>query len=319
MKILFACNSPLAGVTPRTARLVNKYFKGFHEARILINSVGPFECYTKGWPDSKPSKFMYNIKNEKDVQESIKWADVVHCNANVGIRMLGGSAKKFLKKKIWVFQWHGAQLWPFRTVWEKEDYKYVKWAHIGQGWIRDKFFDKFKIRILPNLVDIEDDLFTPLSWEEREDKVGFSPSTLKSGLANEKGVDEVKSACKDVTLDLINGISFDDCLRRKKTSILGIDEVVKPYYHLSGLEFLSQGTACICSYDSLAADNLREATGSATVPFLNADPDNLRELVRGVMSNKELLRSAGTESRYWMENFYHPKDILSRYLDFYRE
>ena len=48
-------------------------------------------------------------------------------------------------------------------------------------------------------------------------------------------------------------------------------------------------------------------------------PKNVKELVDGVTGDKELLQSAGIESRYWMETFYHPKDILNRYFEFYRE
>jgi len=315
MKIVYACNTPLAGVTPRVARLVNDYFPDEHEARILIRKVGPFDWYLQE-RDGKQLK-KYSIDNPDHVNECLEWADVIHCNANVSARTM--KRWDLLKSKTWVFQWHGAQIWPFGQVWSRPDYKHVKWAHIGQGWNRDKFFKKFKLRILPNLVSIDDEIHTPLPWEERDDKVGFSPSTRSQTVVNKKGVDEVERACKDVDLEVITKVSFEECLRRKRKSVLGVDEVVTPYYHLSGLEFLSQGTACICSHDDFTSEILKEATGSETVPFLNANPKNLKELVDGVTGDKELLQSAGIESRYWMETFYHPKDILNRYFEFYRE
>ena len=315
MRIVYACNTPLAGVSPRVARLINDHFKGEHEARLLINKIGPF-----GWYLQKRDGYalkQYSITKKSDVNKCLEWADVIHCNASVSARTMG--RLDLLKKKVWVFQWHGAQIWPFERVWHREDYKHVKFAHIGQGWNRDKFFAEFDIRILPNLVSMTDEIHQPLKWEEREEKVAFSPSTRSKTVVNKKGVDEVELACKDVNLEVINNVTFEECLRLKRNSILGIDEVVTPYYHLSGLEFLSQGTACVCSHDSFTSKILKEATGSETVPFLNANTGNLKELVHGVLADQGLLRSVGEESRLWMEEYYHPKDILSRYLNYYRE
>jgi hypothetical protein len=146
MKIVYACNSPLAGVSPRVARLIHDCFKGEHEARLLIKNIGPFGWYLQE-RDGYQLK-QYSITKKRDVDKCLEWADVIHCNANVSARTMG--RPDLIKKKVWVFQWHGAQIWPFERVWEPRDYRHVKFAHIGQGWNRDKFFKTFNLRLLPN-------------------------------------------------------------------------------------------------------------------------------------------------------------------------
>jgi len=236
--------------------------------------------------------------------------------ANVSARTL--NCLDLLKKKVWVFQWHGAQIWPFKRVWLPEDYAHVRWIHIGQGWTRDKFFKRFDFKIVPNLISIDDDLHRPIEIEPRKRIVAFAPSNLRRGAVNDKGVRQVERACRNLPLDLIHGVKFTDCLKRKNRAWVGIDEVISPLYHRSGLEFLSQAVPCVCSYDDFTRDCLEEAVGTRDVPFIQARPDTLAKALKQMidMEIHEYSEHA-CAARLWMEKWYHPRDLLQRHLAVY--
>lgn len=313
MKIVYASGTPLAGVSELMTRMVNQYLSPEHEARCLSRGTG----LHSGWYRRPGVNVPFgSIRDKKQVNRALEWADVVHCMANVSANTM--SRPDLIKKKIWVFNWHGAQIWPFKRVWNPQDYRHVRWIHIGQGWTRQEFFKQFRYTIIPNLISIEDEIHTPIPWKERKRKVAFAPSNMSKGAVNAKGPEVVKKACKeaDARLDLIHGLSFETCMRKKGTAVLGIDEVVSPLYHRSGLEFLSQGVPCICSFDKFTIECLYQAIGTKSMPFINASKRNLPDIIKGLIAGKEL-EDRGSVARFWMEKNYHPEKLLRRYLEVY--
>lgn len=315
MKILYCAGTPLAGVCELMARMVGEYLPE-HEARVLSKGPGKHRWYLRPGVKIKT----YDVRDKRQVNEALEWAEVVHCMANVSARSF--KRMDLLEKKIWVFQWHGAQIWPFEKVWLPEHFSKVRWIHIGQGWQRDSWFDRFKpfgFKIIPNIISIDDELHRPAGFGNRRPVVSFAPSNHKAKAVNTKGIPETCRALKGVEhLDLIQGATFEDCLRKKRTASLGIDEVVTPLYHRSGLEYLSQGTPCICHMDEFTERTLRDATGSSVNPFIDATKDNLREVARTFMRlPADAKEQQGQLAREWMEKYYHPKVLLQKYLAVY--
>lgn len=317
MKILYASKSPLAGVCELMCRIVNEYTE--HEARVLNRGPGRHRWYCRpGVPVPR-----YNFKKDEERRECLEWADVIHCMANVGVINL--QCPDLLKKKVWVFQWHGAQIWPFSQVWRSRHYRYVRWIHIGQGWIEGQmdffglFIKKWGLKVIPNLITIDDELHQPLPWDERSIDVAFAPSTSSEGAVNRKGIPQVEAACRRVVkLDKIHHATFENCMKRKQRARLGIDEVVTPMYHRSGLEFLSQATPCVCSYNADTERVLLEATGADRMPFINSTPSGLRGFLVTYFQQPEVLRrTMSQEAREWIEKYYHPKELIKRHLEVY--
>jgi len=324
MKILYTSKTPLAGVCEKMCRTINKYFGGEHEARVLNKGPGKHRWYCR---DPKKLVPAYRVDNKDHVSECLEWADVIHCMANVGVVFFG--REDLLRKKTWVYQWHGAQIWPFERVWLPRHYPHVRFLHIGQGWVESAqdqskffkpFFEQHGAIVVPNVITGDDPLHTPLPWSKRHrcPVVGFAPSQRNDGAVNKKGVGLVKRESGGVRVDLICGLAFEDCLKRKQKCKLGIDEVVTPMYHLSGLEFLAQGTPCICSYTSETERILKDATGSDRMPFINAKGKTLNGKLRAWAdlgtADRELM---GKEAREWFDEFYHPRLIIEKYLDVY--
>jgi hypothetical protein len=316
MKICYAAGTPLAGVAELMARCVTEYTE--HEACVLSKGPGKHAWYVR-----KPCKFRrFNVKDAKDCRKATEWADVIHCMANVGCRNL--KVPDLLKKKVWCFQWHGAEIGGLRAAFQPSDYPHVKWIHIGQGWIerQQEYFDGFKqwgFKVVPNVI-ADDEIHRPVPWGKRTtDLVSFAPSNSKPGAVNKKGIPEVRRACKDrFKLDLIMACQFEECLKRKRRAVLGIDEVVTGMYHRSGLEYLAQGTPCIVGYNDKAERILKDATGCDSMPFIHATPGNLREVIDGFLSlPTDVQEENGKQARKWFEESYHPRIILKHHLEVY--
>jgi glycosyltransferase involved in cell wall biosynthesis len=118
-------------------------------------------------------------------------------------------------------------------------------------------------------------------------------------------------------LDLIMSTPFEECMKRKRRAQVGIDEVATPMYHRSGLEYLAQGTPCICRLNAFAERILKDATGANSVPFVNSTPATLRETISEMLSNDGALQVLGQVARVWIDEFYHPRELLKRYFEVY--
>lgn len=328
MKVVYMAKTPLAGVCEKMARAVNEYLKPHVEARVLNCGPGKHRWYCR-----KPKELVphYSIKNPAAVEDCLRWGDVFHCMANVGIRSPffdPYSPVRMLKKKRWVYQWHGAQIWPFELVFKPEDYPFVKFLHIGQGWVESTkeqaeffapFFERFGAETMPNIVMADDPLHRPKPWAERLDRVGFAPSQKNESAVNRKGIAVTRANMRGVKPDIIMGVPFEECLKRKSKCKLGIDEIVTPMYHLSALEFLCQGTPVICSYTDKTEEVLKDATGCDRMPFLNCSPDTLQIMLDGWRDLSEEEREAmGKDARAWIDEFYHPRQLIERYVEHYQ-
>lgn len=324
MRILYTAKSPLAGVCELMALTVNKYCRPACEARVLNAGPGKHAWYKRD-PKLVPC---YSIKNPDHVRECVEWADVIHGMANVGVRSCwfkGMDRAKLLRDKVWVHQWHGAQIWPFEQIWDPADYPSVKFIHIGQGWVQrqmdffGEFIDKHGMRTMPNIITADDKLHTPKPWNERKNRTAFSPSQHRESAVNRKGIDVVVDACRHIPFNLITNSTFERCLTEKAKCKLGVDEVVTPMYHRSGLEFLALGIPCICSMADETMDTLREATDCSRIPFINATPGTLREVVLDYWNNVDDMerKDAGRRAREWIDEYYHPRQLIERYIDLY--
>jgi hypothetical protein len=179
------------------------------------------------------------------------------------------------------------------------------------------FFDDYGCKVVPNVITIDDPIHVPV--EDRTTKIGFAPSTLRGGAPNPKGAEEVKKGSRGYKVDQISGVDFESCMRRKQVCELGIDEIVTPSYHRSGLEFLSQGVPCICTYNEDSKRALFESTGANEMPFI--DCKDLRSTLRWFFNriSEEERLDMRERARRWIETYYHPRDLLKRHFEVYEK
>lgn len=178
--------------------------------------------------------------------------------------------------------------------------------------------------IVPNVVDIYDPLHMPNKRHSQEFPITFSfaPSNSNGKGWDDKSYYEVSSALKRLQIDrrlkykLIYKLPFEEAMLQKQQSDYGIDEVATGSYHMSGLEYLSQGVACICHTDGQTQKVLQDLTGCSVIPFIQATKSSFYQVafrltVEG--SHKEL----GLQARSWMEKYWNPEVLREHYKRMY--
>jgi len=180
--------------------------------------------------------------------------------------------------------------------------------------------------IVRNPIDLYDDTFFP-QYQQEVIRIGYSPSTLKPGSEwADKGyaetipiLDEIKRIYKDkVEIDVITGVSLENCLRRKSLCNIFIDEVKTTSYHRSGLESMAMGCATICSVGLQVEKVLLKSSGANRNPFINVYHQDLKnELIKLIESGLNNVLEIGYSSRVWMEKYWNPMTIANEYIKIY--
>lgn len=182
--------------------------------------------------------------------------------------------------------------------------------------------------IVRNPIDLYDEIFLP-KYQSSKIKIGYSPSTLNpSSSWADKGYSEtipILNSIKNrfgnlIDLDIITGVSLEECLARKSVCNIFIDEVKTVSYHRSGLESLGMGIATICSIGPEVEKVLLNSSNSQTNPFINVSISNLEnKLVELIDSGIYSILEKGYNSRLWMEKHWNPKTIADEYINIYKK
>lgn len=176
-----------------------------------------------------------------------------------------------------------------------------------------------------NVINFETELYKPRY--ARNIKIGFSPSITKT--ENEyytKAYSETKEVLKKIKercgikYDIITGVPLDECIKRKSRCSIIIDECATGSYHRSGLEGLALGKLTICSMSPEVENILKWSSGSNTNPFENIWIDDLYDSLLGIITKGlDYIIKKGKQNRAWMQEFWHPKNIIKEYIKIYEE
>ena len=256
MKILHLCRSPLAGAPVRLSNFLNK--NGIEskciQSRLSSMKVIPDVVWGKGKEDLKQFK------------EYLNWADIIHIHNqpplhknSEGWQILSNINKPF------VYQMHGE---PEKVI--SEMFNVIKkWVRIDRiaciaqyQAVRLKSLLKDDFYSVRNVVDICDPLLQYKEVNNEKIKVTYSPSNKepleklkkkrKSTWAY-KSYSEVSAILNEleskgiIEKDIIYGERFDECLKRRASGDIHIDDIYTGSYHLSSLEGLSQGKVVMCN------------------------------------------------------------------------
>ena len=124
-----------------------------------------------------------------------------------------------------------------------------------------------------------------------------------------------------VEIDIIGNppIPHRECLQRKTRADIVIDECVTDSYHRSGLEGLAMGKLTICSLGEDMQKLLKIVSGTDIIPFNNIPIYNLYDYLEDIIhKGREHIIWEGKESRKWMEEYWHPQDIINEFINIYK-
>jgi hypothetical protein len=181
-------------------------------------------------------------------------------------------------------------------------------------------------KIVRNVIDFTTPQYN-LNPVQEKIRIGFSPSrTQKMGQWHDKGysqtvnvLNSIKQIYGDlVDIDIIRGVSLEECIRRKARCNIIIDECVTASYHRSGLEGLALGKLTICSLSPEVERVFLASCGAPNSPFVNVWIKSLElELCKIIDCGIDYIIECGTQNREWMTRYWHPQTIVNEYVKIY--
>jgi hypothetical protein len=182
--------------------------------------------------------------------------------------------------------------------------------------------------IVRNPINIFDKIYIP-KYNDKKIRIGYSPSSDKvTSIWADKGyketipiLEQLKKQYKDlIEVDIIIGVSLDECLKRKSMCNIFIDEVKTASYHRSGLESLGMGILSICSVSKDVEKVFLKSSGATKNPFVNVYHNELFKTLSLIIEKglDEILLQ-GWYSRNWMETNWNPQVIAEEYIKIYKK
>lgn len=188
-------------------------------------------------------------------------------------------------------------------------------------------------RVVPNILNFDDIEVArrSLSREGGQPVVSFSPTTATSiweDRWNTKGSPEVlrevarlkrEEALPEFVFDFFQGVPYHNALLRRAYSDIVIDDLVTGSYHLTSLEAMALGRACLCFLDQRCVAVVAAMTGSSSLPWLNVHLNELSEILPFLLRNRDVVDSIGEQSRDWIYSYWRPEILVRKFVEIYQE
>lgn len=317
MKILFVSRTPYSGGHIRMAGI---FARRGHETRVLTPAIWEPELRFLG-PKLRRIGVCWWIGDREIVDESLRWAEVIHFTYSSSLRELG---REDLVGKI-PCVWHLATRWKhgFHVKhFPHGDHRHYRFALSCEGWERYDL-GPYTWTILPVLFPVDDEGWMPIPMAERVRCASISPRLVEDRFRGRpipapRAVPKLEAAMKSYgqPFRVISGQGWRRCMREKARSWIGVDDVVNPLVHLSGFEYLSLGVPCVNRRDEFIEMALGDLTGG---PWPFVDPGETAEDTAGVV--REALGIATEEwegrsraARAWMETRYSA-DLMAHHYE----
>jgi len=192
----------------------------------------------------------------------------------------------------------------------------------------ERFYPSAKVvpNIVTNFSSFPCDISKPV-------RIGYSPSNFRRAREcrwDTKGYIEtrsilnkfVKKAKKkglSVDLDIMEGVPFDECLRRKSSCDIVIDDLVTGSYHMSSLEGLASGALVLAFVDERVREQTMMLADGTFLPLVNTKLENLLETLIFFCENRLLMNEFRYSSLAWMKKNWDPVGNAELFIDVYRQ
>lgn len=318
LRVVHITENPIAGAPINLSKALNKYqgdkILSRHIAQSDRNEARVFD-----------RDLLVDTTPYEQIRSLLEGADVIHLH-------------NFYRNQH-LFRKH-PDLWDIvlrkKRVWQAHTQRDISWMSMEDG-LRDKGARHLVIAqyhprmypecaVVPNVIDILDPEFMPAARPHvKVPRVVYSPSRIRFKGWDNKGYDETVPVLQKlvderlITAEVIHNRPFRECLARRRSANISIDEIVTGSYHLVSLESLSAGLATIAGLDDKQVAVLCSLTGStaADLPWVIARPESLEGRLRELAADAGLLDRTARGSRAWMEKYWHPRDMTQKFVDIY--
>jgi hypothetical protein len=125
----------------------------------------------------------------------------------------------------------------------------------------------------------------------------------------ETAVRELRSEGVPVRLDLVEGVSHGEAMRRFERADFAVDQLHIGWYGGFAVEMMALGRPVICHIDD--EDN----PFGAELPVVRATPDTVRERIRDLVTDRDRRLSLGRDSRAFVEKHHDPRTVARNALE----
>lgn len=320
VKVLHVSLTPLAGAPIRLVNALNK--NDNFEARLVVfnnDFYGKRTFQTDlQWPGDKA-----------DVTALIKNADIIHLHHYFDFKSDNNPFELNFKQVakndvIFVRHYHSHP-----KLIADDDFAYNETPSFVIPHYPSRYYPDSTI--VPNIIPHNDDLYLPISKNNKKPLVVYSPSSLNSAFTDHptrwdtKSYPEVlkivKQAQKIIDFDfkVITNTPHAECLQIKQQADIIIDDIATGSMHLSALEGLSQGAVVISYLDDTVYNNFINLTSSSELPVVNVRLKEMTSALVKLVENKDLREDLSKYSRYWVENHYSEEKMIEHYINAYNQ
>lgn len=182
--------------------------------------------------------------------------------------------------------------------------------------------------IVPELIPLTHPWYQPGKKPADRVRIVYSPSNTQHTGWDDKGYEATVEALRRIVeesdglgvhkplveADVMTNASLEDCLKRKSTAHIAIDECATGSYHANSLQGLAHGCVTVNGMDELCAENIRKITGREA-PFSVCKLDDLEKALRSLVSlGPDRLEALGRRSRQWMEECWWPVMLVEKWF-----
>ncbi len=193
-----------------------------------------------------------------------------------------------------------AALSPFCTIKDMELYDHVK-----------PYFDH--VYVTPRLVDLE--VYKPVKAENKRPLIVHAP-TSRYFKGTQPIVDAVMqmNEGEDFDFQLVHGIPHARAQEVYRKADVIIDQLHCGTFGMLTLEALAMGKVVICYVSNYMLNHLPKS-----LPIVNANPDNIKTIIEGVLDSQDQWKIIGEEGVKYVKQFHDSKKTAKRLLEVYDE
>jgi hypothetical protein len=196
------------------------------------------------------------------------------------------------------------------------------------GQFHERFYPR--ARVVPNLVPLEDERYTPAEKPGNPVIVFFAPSETTRSAWDSRWETKAYPETQDllgriardsgeVEMDVRTETPFNECLEARRRSHIAIDELATGSYHLSSLESLGQGVPTMAYLDQRTQWTIGELTGAEALPWINVHLEEAEKALRVLINDADLREETGRRSREWMLKYWNDREMVQHYVRAYED
>jgi hypothetical protein len=297
----------MAGAPSNLSSIINKYTE--HKSCCICERTFPNKDLNKLYWN-----YDYIHPTDNILQEKIEWSDIIHFHNKPTFRNI----KTYHKKTCLQFhsqpEHHGTYI-PYQTYKEFNNKKLV----VGNYQTR-YYTDAI---IVPNMIDIWDELYTPEIKDKDTISIIFSYAWEQINSWSDKGsrfiipiLEKLQKEFSNVKTYCITNTPFNELMKIKKTCDIVIDDIITGAAHLSSFEGLSVGSVVFNNIDIYTKQTI-SSLSSPDIPFIKSSPSTLYNYLQCCCRDIQHCKQNGINNREWIEKHFDPKKLVDYYIKFY--